>query len=403
MLILKKGGFILSDLFPDKIWNFKNFNMVAELDVAGEFIYDGIHTLNQMNDVGEESSVFSFLYHTAVGIERLQKIVIVLFEDIDLEKHKEFEERLKTHSHTKLNEQINKIIETKMLPRELALLQMLTVFYDSARYDRFNLDSDYSKVQEIFTDFITQQIEADKIQYHLFTNKILVSSHIKEIIGRIIGSIAKKYYKLVRNACKKTNTYTYELRFGSKSEKIFRSTYAKNSLQKQKIMEKIAFKELIVCLRNSKEKHPILNYIDSIEPLDFDIALFNDYISEVSNGSIPQSLVDEVESLYEDIDSYKDRIEQIDIIGNLDIDFDQYPVHQCFLLMKELLEGNGDYLNFVTTFPEMFEMIDEEYGCDVLDDVPNLCKKVINKEISSLDFIREIEIYFGKLKKLYNY
>ena len=36
---------------PDKIWLYKNFNMGTELDIAGEFIYDGIHTLNQMNTV----------------------------------------------------------------------------------------------------------------------------------------------------------------------------------------------------------------------------------------------------------------------------------------------------------------------------------------------------------------
>ena len=35
----------------DKIWNYKNFNMGYELEVAGEFIYDGIQTLNQMNSI----------------------------------------------------------------------------------------------------------------------------------------------------------------------------------------------------------------------------------------------------------------------------------------------------------------------------------------------------------------
>ena len=31
------------------IWRYKSFNMANELDVAGEFIYDGVHTLNEMS------------------------------------------------------------------------------------------------------------------------------------------------------------------------------------------------------------------------------------------------------------------------------------------------------------------------------------------------------------------
>ena len=93
---------------PDKIWLYKNFNMGTELDIAGSFIYDGIHTLNQMNTVNEETQLFSFLYHTAVGIERLQKIIIVLFENINWEEKEDFERNLITHSHTGLNDRIKK-------------------------------------------------------------------------------------------------------------------------------------------------------------------------------------------------------------------------------------------------------------------------------------------------------
>ena len=58
---MTKGGIPVDQLFPAKVWNYKNFNMVTELDIAGEFIYDGIHVLNQMRTVDEEASFFSFL------------------------------------------------------------------------------------------------------------------------------------------------------------------------------------------------------------------------------------------------------------------------------------------------------------------------------------------------------
>ena len=73
--------------FPDEIWYYKNFNMVTELDISGEFIYDGIHTLNQMNSVDDVAMLFSFLYHVSVGIERIQKIVLVLSEQVNSENY----------------------------------------------------------------------------------------------------------------------------------------------------------------------------------------------------------------------------------------------------------------------------------------------------------------------------
>jgi hypothetical protein len=55
-------------------WNYKNFNMVYELEISGEFIYDGIQALNTMDSSSNSAELFSFLYHISVGIERLQKI-----------------------------------------------------------------------------------------------------------------------------------------------------------------------------------------------------------------------------------------------------------------------------------------------------------------------------------------
>ena len=59
----------------DKIWNYKNFNMVNELDISGEFIYDGIQTLNQMDVISDGAAIFSFLYHI---INLLNKFYTIL-------------------------------------------------------------------------------------------------------------------------------------------------------------------------------------------------------------------------------------------------------------------------------------------------------------------------------------
>lgn len=393
----------MDQLFPDKVWNYKNFNMVTELDIAGEFIYDGIHTLNQMKAVNEEASLFSFLYHTAVGIERLQKIIIVLFEVVKPEQQEEFEKSLITHSHTSLHERIKKLTKIDFNARENRFLHMLTSFYNSARYDRFNLNSQFAKEQRLFSDYLIEHIGADKIKYDFFYSKvILLTPQIKEILGRIIGTISKKYYEVVREGCKKAGTFTYELRTDSKAEKVFRSTYKKNSLQEQKVTEKIALKELLVCLRRSTEKSPLLHYIESIEPLEFDLALFNEYISEIADGTIPQGLVDEVEALYEENQYYQKRREAIDAIGNPNVDFDFYPFHQCFTLIETFIKDNENPIQFAKSFLEIYELIDDEYDCDNLENTSKLCEAFLNKRIALGEFISKVKMVSFNLKEEYH-
>lgn len=393
----------MNPLFPDKVWNYKNFNMVTELDIAGEFIYDGIHTLNQMRAVNEEASLFSFLYHTAVGIERLQKIIIVLFEEVKPDQHEEFEKSLITHSHTSLHERIKKLTTVDFNARENSFLHMLTSFYNSARYDRFNLDSQFAKEQQLFSNYLDENVGADKIEYDIFYNQvILLTPQIKEILGRIIGTISKKYYELVLRGCEQAGTFTYELRTDSKAEKVFRSTYKKNSLQEQKITEKLALKELLVCLRKSKEKSPLLHYIDSIEPLEFDLALFNEYISEISDGIIPQGLVDEVEELYKENNYYRQRKASVDAIGNPNVDFDFYPIHQCIVLMEDLINGNMNHAQFLKRFLEIYELIDVDQDCDDLFEVSKLCKMVMKEHMTLEEFSGKIETTYSSLKKQFN-
>ena len=57
--------------------------MANELDVAGEFIYAAIDKLNRMNNFDQTGDNFFFLYHLAVGIERVQKILLVIINDVE--------------------------------------------------------------------------------------------------------------------------------------------------------------------------------------------------------------------------------------------------------------------------------------------------------------------------------
>lgn len=56
----------------NQMWDFKNFNMVHELDLSGEFIYDGIAALNEMKNVLTAERLLSWL------LRRIQSFPLLL-------------------------------------------------------------------------------------------------------------------------------------------------------------------------------------------------------------------------------------------------------------------------------------------------------------------------------------
>ena len=76
------------------IQHWKNFKLGTELQVSGSFIYNGLYCLDQMETFGFEEEVFEFLYLLSIGIERLQKIVLIIHEKIEDKTVKLFEKHL---------------------------------------------------------------------------------------------------------------------------------------------------------------------------------------------------------------------------------------------------------------------------------------------------------------------
>ena len=68
--------------------------MGTELDIAGAFIYDGIHEFCRLKYISSDEPTFMSLYNMAVGIERLEKIVYVLWSLDDEVDETKFEKEL---------------------------------------------------------------------------------------------------------------------------------------------------------------------------------------------------------------------------------------------------------------------------------------------------------------------
>lgn len=387
----------------NQLWAYKNFNMGHELDISGEFIYDGIEALNEMICIEESSPLFSFLYHTSVGIERLQKIIIVLFEDIKFDEYEEFEKSLITHSHQDLHSRIKRSAKIEFNNRENDFLMLATNFYKSARYNRFNINTSECKEANLFIEFVKKHLKPDEIEYHFISGKVMVNEKVENLVGRTLGSIANKYYSLIREGANKNGTYTYELLADSKAEKIFLGNYRNKSLQEMKITESIAVKELIACIRNTEETCAFLRFLDEIEPLDIDVNLINEYLSELSIGNIPQTLIDEVETLYEEMEHPKNRIELISLIGDTCVAFEFFEIQEVITLINDYISRKLLAEPFAKEIEEKATIIDDEEFIEIFEDLILICKKFIKGQIQEERFRNDIEEQFEIVKEYYSF
>ena len=380
------------------LWEYKNFNMVVELDIAGEFIYNGIHEFNRMRLITNDGPTFSALYNIAVGIERLQKIVLVLWKLDDTCDAKEFEKSLITHSHSLLRDEIKKYAkgEKKIIfnERENDFISLIQEFYNSARYKRFNIegknDDEITIVEKYLYKYMKNDIRDDSTPF--IGNGIVMTEEISELFGKVVGSISHKYYELVNIGSHKNSTYTYELRSDSKAQKIFLSDYKKHSLMVGQFNEKIAFKEVVIYLKNSSDKNPFLKFLEEIEPLHFEPEFINEYLGELSKGIISQQLIDEVEYLYGEEEYSIDRIRIVDLIGSTGVWFDYPLIEECGKILSEIIDKNKIDDTVMERFVECASYINDNDVESVLDDVKKYYHQLKSGMIEFSDFLEQVII-----------
>src|SRR6185312_4028016 len=130
----------------DLFW--KNFRLGTELQVSGSFIYNGLYAFDMMEHFYFEEEIFEFLYNIAQGLERLEKITVILLEHQPGMGQEEYEKSLITHNHIELLDRIKQKKQIKLGKGHIKFLQLLADFYRSMRYERYNMSSVYSPDQD---------------------------------------------------------------------------------------------------------------------------------------------------------------------------------------------------------------------------------------------------------------
>ena len=284
--------------------------------------------------------------------------------------------------------------------RENDLISLLQHFYKSARYERYNVNGNNNVEIDMFNTYINKHIH--KIHRSVTDGCILLTDDIKEFLGRVIGSIFNKYYQLIIEGSKKNNTYTYELRNGSKVEKVFLGKYRKNSLIEGKLNERISFKELLIYLRNCKDQSAYLKFIEEIPPLDFDPPLVMCYIDNISKGNIPQELIDEIETLYDENNYSYERVQLADLIGCSNVEFEYPYIEECFQILNNVIKTKKIDDDTIKSINENLYYINDDEIVEIMGKI-KASYKSYEKDISSLDeLLILIKNYYDEYRKIIN-
>ncbi len=297
----------------DFFW--KNFRLGTELQISGTFIYNGIYSLDNMESFHNVEECFEFLYNISVGIERLQKILVILVEHDEILSQEEFEKSLITHNHLDLLKRIKLKRQINFGKTHTKFLALLDNFYKTVRYERFNISSVYkpSQEKEKLVDFISCELN---IELKEELNKFLENSdRVKTFIGKAIKTITISFFDLIRVETSRLGIFTHEIRYSSKAFKIF--TEQEFDFINEKLMQREVFLHLLKNFPNDELK----KFIDNINPLQLEQYHTNNYIESMMNIHKNSSVKDEILQLYDNIRPINERITEIMAIGS-DINFD---------------------------------------------------------------------------------
>ena len=160
----------------------------TEFMTAADFLFDGLESMIYVTyfQSYSESKIFKAYYQIAVGIERIQKIILNLaYNQLQGDKKQEFssqiDKALYGHNHEQLNNLLIQYMEikTKLQKQENKFLSKLMEFYSTHRYSKFKeMDTEkfHYRLNEIFNS-------VEKILSFYFDILDIIQSKVRNYLG----------------------------------------------------------------------------------------------------------------------------------------------------------------------------------------------------------------------------
>ncbi len=295
----------------DEWW--KNFGMGMEIDAAGAFIYNSIRQLHVIDTLNQPVDIFEILYGLSVGIERLQKVAIILLEHDINEGTEQLEDGLRTHNTMDLSNRIDAQVLQSLSCVHKEFLSILSKFYKTHRYGRYSISSVpiIDSEKKLFIDYLAKHLKIDlPDDENLFG--IPNSDQIKKFVGKIVRQITQNLYEIISNRAEELNLYTHELRNDSKAMKVFMGERL-DFIDEDKIR-----REILLYLMHPGSDGDHIRCIRDYDALDLDPGLAPAYIKLLINDS-PKNfgyVSGEIEEQYSDVDDIGERFEFLNIMDN---------------------------------------------------------------------------------------
>lgn len=292
----------------ERAW--KNFNLGMELSVAGRFIYNGLRSFHEMETLDHADEVFEVLYNLSVGLERLMKVAVVLLEHDGTQDQLKFEKSLITHDHLDLLRRIREKSDINLGNTHTSFLSLLATFYRTYRYDRLAISHDrqFNKEKLALRAFLEKHLGESLNSDSLFATPN--TPRFRKFVGKTVRKVADQVYGIVETQARTLNIFTYELRYDSKAARIFLTP--EPTFQPEDVL----WKELLVFFMNTTESEGAIRYLRTVKPLEFDPALASEYFRCFQSEEAKQAVTDELESLYDELDSPGDRLEALRVVGD---------------------------------------------------------------------------------------
>lgn len=312
------------EMTPEQWW--KNYGMLLEIDAAGSFIYNALNHLHKIDNLTHTIDSFEILYGLSVGIERLQKVAIILLEHGGSKTIESLEKELISHNMMELSNRIDHVTKQNLSSIHKQLLSLLTKFYKSHRYGRFSFSSalNIDSEKEMFVRYLQKHFKIEVPENEMLFG-IPNTDHIRKSFGKVVNKITKGLYTIIREKAEKINLYTYELRCDSKAMKVFLSPGKRLDF----IDEEYTRKEMLLFLMDPQNSSKHMEAIRSFRSLNIEADSAPQYIKALIND-LPEYqgyIFEEIEAAYHEEVNKDDISERFKMLDCMDtyIDFsDEY-------------------------------------------------------------------------------
>lgn len=287
------------------IGNDMHVQLNMEMHNVGEFLFTGCEALYNTGELVLDYEVFNIFYNISVGIERMQKIILLLDGSKIEDNQKKF---LAQHNLEILKSMVAKVHNVNFDKKENKIFNLLTDFYKNGRYNY--LDEDFKDLNWSIKK-LDAYLKSEKLpSLDRFLTQYSFSIDSKRSIMRSLSIIISTYIRLLKEVSSERGLYVLETQSNLKLSIFYYSSIRGEEIFNYFKMADISRNEIYYFfLKDNLELIDKDNLVE-FPPLELDPPLIPDFLSEKTLFKVKWDMINTVEECYCDL--YEDDIKKLE-------------------------------------------------------------------------------------------